>query len=326
MCALVVLLQNSIAAPGLPDDPSTRDLQRLVAWFGGEFDNQEQIWFETEGRAATPAAERHQRVHATHRRVSLPAFGNAVFYVEEYIDDDPQKVSRQRLVTFESARQSGVRMKLLFFKDPDKVRGAQFDPVRLTNLKPEDVTELKGCEVYWVPEADQYVGGVKSRACIFGEAGERRYSQYNLVISATKYWRIDRTYLLDSDQLYKGNATNVPSKLVKAKIFSCDVNFYGGNYLAGANPNDQAIKNQIIHSQGGTITVHRRSDDADYTLRLRDKEYPYYEHNPDFMFLSVRKGKESFIAYSLHDPNATLLGFNLGWMSVFCERTEPARL
>ena len=326
VCVLTGLMQHSIAAAAPPDDPSSRDLQRLVAWFGGEFDNQEQIWFETEGRAATPVAERHERVHAVHRRVSLPTFGKHVFYVEEYLDDDPQKVFRQRLVTFESARQSGVRMKLWFFKDPGKVRGAQLDPSKLAGITREDVTDIEGCDVFWVLEGDQYVGGMKPRACVFGDAGERRYSQHDLVLSATKYWRVDRIFALESERLVSGHSAGVPHKLVRAKIFSCDVSFYAGNYLAGPNPNDQIAEDQIIHSQGGTITIHRRSDDADYTLRLRDKEYPYFEQNPDFMFLSVRKGKEPFIAYSLHDPEAALIGFNLGWMSVFCERTDPPRL
>ncbi len=325
-CALAVLLQCSIAAAAVPDDPSVRDLLRLVAWFEGEFDNQEQIWFETEGRAGTPALERHERVHTIHRRVQLPAFGNYVFYVEEYLGDDPEKVFRQRLVTFQSARQSGVLMKLWFFKNPTSVRGAHRDLTKLADISRDNVTGLEGCDVYWVADADQYVGGMKPRACAFSEAGQRRYSQHDVVLSETKYWRLDRTFALDTNRLISGHPTGVPHKLSRAKLFSCDLSFYAGDYLAGPNPGDQTAKGQIIHSQGGTISVHRKSDDQDYVLRLRDKEYPYFDRNAEFMFLSVRKGKEPFIAYSLHDPDAALLGFNLGWMSAFCERTDPPRL
>ncbi|MCP5471456.1 MAG: chromophore lyase CpcT/CpeT [Sinobacteraceae bacterium] len=323
-CSIAAVSKNTEAAP-IPDDPSARDLQRLVLWFEGDFDNQEQIWFENDRRSATPASERHERVHATHRRVNLPAFGQYVFYVEEYLDDDPAKVFRQRLVTFESAREAGVRMKLWFFKDPASVRGAHRDPSIVASITPADVTGLPGCDVLWVPQGDQYVGGMEPRACVFGEKGQRRYSQHDLVLSPTKYWRVDRIFLLESDKLHEGHSRGVPHKMMRTKMFSCDISFYADDYLAGPHPDDEVFSGKEIHSQGGTIAVTRKSDGMEYVFRLRDKEYPYYEKNPDFMFLSVRRGTESFLAYSLHDPAATLIGFNLGWLSVFCERVDPLR-
>jgi hypothetical protein len=69
----------------------------------------------------------------------LPAFGTHVFYVEEFLEDDPQKISRQRLVTFESARDQGIRMRQWFFKDPKSVVGSQDAPSRLEGLTAEQV-------------------------------------------------------------------------------------------------------------------------------------------------------------------------------------------
>lgn len=317
---------SSVFAAGAlaQDDPSARDLHRLVAWFDGDFDNQEQIWFENDYRSTVPAAERHKRVHAIHRRIDLPVFGPYVFYVEEYLDDDPARVFRQRLVSFESARETGVRMKIWFFKDPASVSGAHQDVARIAGLTHADVTSLAGCDVLWVLQGDQYVGGMKPRACIFGGDNERRYSQHDLILSSTKYWRTDRTFLLGSGELYEGHPTGVPHKMVRAKKFSCEISFYAGSYLSGPHPDDQVISNQEVHSQGGTIKVTRRSDNTEYVFRLRDKEYPYYEKNPDFMFLSVRQGDGPSLAYSLHDPSATLIGFNLGWLSVFCEHVDTS--
>lgn len=307
------------------DDPSARDLQRLVAWFEGDFDNQEQIWFENDWRSKVPVAERHERVHATHRRVDLPAFGQYVFYVEEYLNDNPGDVFRQRLVTFESAREAGVRMKLWFFNDPASVRGAHLEPSILAHITPAALNVLAGCDVLWVLEGDQYVGGMRPRECVFGAGAERRYSQHDLVLSATKYWRVDRTFLLESDELHQGNVAGVPHKLMRTKVFSCDIHFYADDYLAGPNADDQVFLDREIHSQGGAIAITRKSDGKEYVFRLRDKEYPYYEENSDFMFLSLRRGSEPFLAYSLHDPAATLIGFNLGWVSAFCNRVEHPR-
>jgi hypothetical protein len=317
-------LVSAAAAPAADprDDPSARDLVRLVRWFEGTWDNQEQVWFETEGRAQVPEAERHERVHAVHRRIELPAFGAIVFYVEEYLGDDPSKVFRQRLVTFESARARGVRMRQGLFRDPGAVRGAHLDPARLRALQPGDLTWIEGCEVLWRPEADQYVGGMDGRACIFREGAARRWSQHDLVLSATKYWRTDRSFELASGRLLAGHPTGVPHKLHRAKVFECDVDFYARSYLEGTSPGDRRYERQRLHSQGGTLRL-ARGDGRVFQLRLRDKEYPYYTQRADFMFLSIREGEQPFAGYSLHDPDAAFIGLNLGWIAVACERVEP---
>lgn len=317
---------NSFAA-AVSDDQSARDLQRIVAWFEGEFDNREQLWFEADQRSKVPEAVRHERVHATHRPVDLPEFGRHVFYVEEYLDDDPQKVFRQRLVTFESARHDGVRMKLWFLKDAAAVRGADRDPARLAKLTRADVTDLPGCDVYWLPQGDQYVGGMRAKACVFGEGSDRRYSQHDLILAAESYWRLDRIFAVDTDKLLMGNPAGVPHKLDRAKRFACDVRFYGtDNYLDGPHPDDEEYLALPIHSQGGNLHVTRQKSSKAYTFRLNDKKYPYFEKRSDFMFLSVREAGKPFIAYSLHDRAAAYIGLHLGWMSVACERTNPPQL
>jgi hypothetical protein len=295
-----------------------------VAWFGGVWDNQEQVWFETEGRAQVPAAERHARIHAVHRRVDLPAFGRYVFYVEEYRDDDASRVSGQRLVAFESARGRGVLMRVGTFADPAAVRGAQDEPAKLAGLRADEVRWAPGCDVYWRAEADQYAGEQRGTACESGAGAARRYSQQDLVLSAAKYWRLERTFESATGRLAAGEpAVTDPLRLNRARLFDCAVNVYGSGYLAGPSPDDEHLEHQRIHSQGGTIRFQRKSDGRSYQLRLRDKEYPYYETRSDFMFLSVREGDGPFIAYSLHDPGASFIGFNLGWLSVACERIDP---
>jgi len=318
--ALLALQAAGDAAADRQDDPSARDLVRLTQWFEGRFDNQEQIWFETEGRAEVAERDRHERVHAIHLRVDLPVFGPQVFYVEEYLDDDSAKVFRQRLVTFESARGEGVRMKLWFFKDAKAVRGAHNNPALLARVTPDDLTHLPECDVYWRADADQYSGSMRPKACVFGNGAERRYSQHDLTLSPSKYWRVDRTFFVDDDRLAVGNPSGVPHQLNRAKAFDCTVNFYGENYLRGPGPDDQRFAGQFLHSQGGSLQLQRRADGKTYLLRLRDKEYPYYTERSDFMFLSIRETGGPFIAYSLHDPDARFIGFNLGWSSVSCER------
>lgn len=309
-------------AAGAPGDPSMRDLQRIVAWFEGEFDNRDQVWFEADTRSQYPDAGRHEHIHSTHLRLNLPEFGEYVFYVEDYRDDDPQKVFRQRLVTFESARYDGVLMKLWFFKDPDAVRNSNRVAGDLERLTRADVTDIVGCDVYWLPQGDQYVGGMRSKACEWGEGRDRVYSQFDLVLAAESYWRLDRSFQAGSDKLVSGNPSGVPHKLNRARLFTCDVRFYG-DYPESPHPDNEEYLGLPIHNQGGSIQVTRRKNGKHYTFLLIDKKHPYYDERSDFMYFSVREEGGPIIAYSLDDRTAAYIGFHLGWMVVACERTSP---
>jgi hypothetical protein len=124
--------------------------------------------------------------------------------------------------------------------------------------------------VFWHAHADQYIGSMREKACVLGQGPQRRYSQHDLVLSATKYWRVDRTFNMATNALVVGNPSGVPHKLNRAKRFDCTVNLYSSGYLNGPSPEDQTFRGQPIHSQGGTIKLTRTSDGKTYTLRLRD--------------------------------------------------------
>ena len=55
----IALLCAPLAAGAAPeDDPLARDLLVLTGWFEGEFDNEEQRWFQADPRSGTPEDER----------------------------------------------------------------------------------------------------------------------------------------------------------------------------------------------------------------------------------------------------------------------------
>lgn len=301
---------------GVPRDPHARDLKILTEWFAGEFDNEEQLWYQNDPRSETPAEDRHVRLHTMHRRLELPGFGEHVFYVEEYKDNDPAEVVRQRLVIFSSLGLNGaIRMQQGFFKEPNEVLGAQHDPARLEGLGPDDVFFLDECDVHWRRVADQYEGAMQPKTCIFGEGAERRYSVHNLILSQSKYWRVDATRLVSDDSLHVGFDESRPTKLRRAKPFVCQLN------LRLENGESQNVDGLRVHSQGGEQSVTRRDTGEDYVLRLRDKEYPFYDTRPDFLFLSVRKaGEQRSLAYTVSDANSRRLGVSFDGVLAHCYR------
>ena len=300
----------------VPRDPYARDLLILTEWFEGEFDNEEQLWFEADPRSETPEDARHPRLHTVHRRLDLPTFGPHVFYVEEYKDNNPEDLVRQRLVVFSSEGLGGaMRMQQGFFKNPGEARGAQFEPAKLAELRRDDVTFLDECDVFWRRVAGQYEGQMRPKTCVFGEGAERRYSVHNLILSETKYWRNDLTRLVSDDSLFVGFDETKPTKMRRAQPFSCEVN------LRLDDGSGQHEENLRLHTQGGEHTIVRKDNGERLVLRMRDKEYPFYDTRPDFLFLSIRRENERrSLGYAVGDAESRRLGFSIDGLLAHCYR------
>ena len=76
-----------------------KDFRTMMQWLPGVYDNQEQVYFEGEQEVDEPL--RHERIHHVFAPVDLPAFGEHVFYVQQYLNDDPSDIYRQRIYVFE---------------------------------------------------------------------------------------------------------------------------------------------------------------------------------------------------------------------------------
>ncbi len=321
--ALIGMVLCSLCSTGLsqalherPVDPYARDLLILTDWFEGEFDNEAQLWLQADPRSKTPETDRHPRVHTMHRRLDLPEFGQHVFYVEEYRDNDPAEVIRQRFVVFSSGGAKGkIRMRQGFFRDAKSALGAQYEPERLADLQKDDVFFLDACDVYWERVANQYEGQMAPKACVFGEGDKRRYSVHDMVLSEDKYWRVDMTRLVSNDQIHVGLPEGNPTRMRRAIPFICEMNLRLGDGSA------QRVADLRLHNQGGVVEVTREDDGQVFQIRLRDKQYPFYQSRPDFLFLAVRQpGVAQSVAYSVGDADSRRLGVNVPGIGVHCHR------
>ena len=298
-------------------DPMTRDLILLTDWFEGDFDNEEQIWFQNLQGDALPAEDRHQRIHTIHRRVDLPQFGNNVFYIEEYLDNDPKNIFRQRIVIFSTDGQTRqIRMSSPAIKDGEKYHGAQQDPSVLASLTQEDLIFFEGCDVFWKRRASQFEGQIPLKSCVYGEGEKRRYSLHKLWLSPDKFWRVDASLLMSDDSLFVGHPEDKPHEMRRALPFTCSIHFFADDQFDG-----QVVEGLSLHSQGGTASAVRKSDGREFEVLMREKEYPYYETRPDFIYFSLReKGEQRSIAFTVNDPNSRQVGVRAESIGAFCHR------
>jgi hypothetical protein len=303
------------AQESLPMDPNARDILILTDWFEGEFDNEEQRWFYTRngGEGEPP----HRRIHAVHKRLDLPQIGEHVFHIKHYLDDDPDNVMRQRIGIFVSEPgENVIRMKQGLYKDNDRSRDAHLDPSKLDGLTMDDVFFVKGCDVFWVREADQYVANMIPKACAFGEGDLYRYSVHRWTLSATKLWLVDSSFLMSDDSMHIGMPVDQPFRMRRSKVFECDVTFRNPDFSTA-----RSFTGIRMHSQGGMVWFDPDENGDVYGIRMRDKEYPFYSERPDFLLFSMqKKGQARMAGYALTDVDARRVGFNLGWALGHCHR------
>lgn len=304
-------------------DPYARDLVKLVEFFEGEFDNDSQMWFE--GRRGWPGKEeeKHIRMHATHTRIDASDIGDIVFYVEEFTEGDPAKISRQRVVNFKSdIDKGGVVMEIYFLNDADKFVNAQDSMAVFNDLGQDDLFGLDGCHVVFKREGDQFFGSMEDKMCQFGEGEKKRYSVHNVHLSATKYWRVDQTYLVENDEFYMGHPNDEPYKMRKARKYRCDVSFTEKGYYDPSG-NDKKYSDIILHDQGGTATLYNPIKEKNYILQLREKEYPYYSTGSDFFMLRfIEEGATRSDVIVTSEPHVSKISFSLGWASASCYLEE----
>jgi hypothetical protein len=93
------------------EDVLAKDLRILLDYFPGRYDNDLQVYFD--GELKTPESERNGRIHSIFVPVTLPAFGPNMFYVEQYSDNDPKKIYRQRLYRFSvDAAEKAIKLEI----------------------------------------------------------------------------------------------------------------------------------------------------------------------------------------------------------------------
>ncbi len=317
------ILVGSTSIHAQKSDPNARDLVLLTTWFEGAFDNDSQLWFENRGSWTGKEQEKHERIHTIHIRIDAKDIGEHVFYIEEYINDDPANVGRQRIVSFKSnAPEETIEMELYFLKDSKKYIGAYKNPEIFNGFNKENLFGLDGCNVFFKRMGEQYHGSMKAKACQFGKDELKRYSVHDMIISENQYWRVDRTFLTKDDSFYKGHPNNIPHKMRKVTYYNCNVAFHEKAYYMPTEK-DKRFNNIRIHNQGGLKWFDNPIDGKTYGIQLREKQYPFYKEGSDFFMLRFKeKGQLASKTIILSEPSPQKTGFQMGWASCVCNKTK----
>jgi hypothetical protein len=310
----------------LPAEPSENlgfldlDLAYVMQLWQGNFDNREQVQFDADAGKNDMAGGGHLRVHSAIRKVELPRFGAHVLYVEEYKNNDPTSIFRQRLYVLDVDKtERAIRVTMHFFKDRKAWLGAHENPAIIKDLTPDDTQVLPGCEVYLRRDVGAFQGGMKTKTCVFGAEGKKRYSDYQVRLEADAYWFRDRIMDFATDQPLEQVADFTWHQLERARLFACMIDFP----KTPGKPQMYTDTYIVMHDQGGTY-FFEHPDGRNMVLTLRNTwSYGMYRET---LVAVIQEGDERgpTLTYGWADPRAEWIGVNPGWMRVQCDLDSAA--
>lgn len=246
--------------------------QRLVDLLTGEFDSEPQRFFEQE--SATPLELIHSRVYRVFTRVSLPALGDQVLFVQVRSGGregrpDPIETLLWTISVDETRR--AIRMSPRAIRDVERYFGAENDPARLATLQPASTAPPGApgaCDIWWRLEGRQLVGRTDPEACRgpLRPGGAVLAWSWEWVLADEELW-INFAGRAPDGALAFGRPDQTHWRLGKARRFEC--------FLAYQ---PQVGERQVVDG----LSLHDRGDVHRWNVRNGERSLP--------LFLQLNRG------------------------------------
>lgn len=311
---LLLAAASGIASAQAPLD---QDLQRFVQWFGGEFDNHEQVWQQKLDAAKLPGGKPEDPIAHTHHvfaPVAVPQLGERIYYVQQNLDGDPAKVYRQRLYRITpDAEARAIRLEIFSLPDEKRFINAHLKPELLAGLDVATLRPAKGCDVFWRfdAEAQAFIGTMVPGACSYvsPRLNKRIIVSDTLKLSASEIWINDQARDEQGNHVF-GSKTNTPVKNRKVRYFT--------GWAFGTDPEGRKLRGEralLLHNEGQTVTLaYEDGTPSPYQIQLAQLTYQNTA-SPilKLALLDSRKDGKS-VAYTWANTDASRIGLNLGWV------------
>jgi len=290
-----------------------RDFKRMMELFPGRYDNQEQVYFND--NLDVPEDERHGRIHHIFTPVELENFPGTTFYIEQYQNNDPADVYRQRIYSFEPDYiENAIRLTIYIPKDPESLLNAHTDLSKLDGIEPSQFTTYEGCDVFWKAQLEHFHGYMKKGACRVESkrSGKTLIIEDDLQLSKSAIWIRDVGWDEDGNMVY-GNKAGVHHKNNRARNFNCWVSPRKDN-------GEYAFYNDIpIHDQGGRAWVEANGEHPRVGLKIRKVIWPMGNNRPSVVLYAYKgDDEEKAVSYAWTSPDEPRIGINLRWIQASC--------
>ncbi|MFK7828794.1 MAG: chromophore lyase CpcT/CpeT [Congregibacter sp.] len=288
------------------------ELALFLAWFAGEFDNNEQVWQQ---RADGLAGEDlHERIHHRFVPIPMPQLGEQVFFVLQTLNDDLEQVYRQRIYSFDVQPEvDAIRLTIYRMQDEERYRNAWQDPSLLESLSVDMLSTVSGCEVYWRYNGEFFDGTMTPGACHFTSprSGKEIYITDTLRLTESEIWIGDKAEDADGNYVFGREEPHINRKVRRFKgwmgvrksrvdpAYTGDDMFFTGDFS--------------IHSEGGRQSI--LDDDGKQTgFGIELAQLTYQNTRVPILKLGLideKTGKT--LVYSWAATDSSRVGINVRW-------------
>jgi CpeT/CpcT family (DUF1001) len=327
--------QNKGVAPKTAPSPALdADFQRFISWFGGEWNNNEQVWQQQVDIKAKPAdakstdkatPEADEKITHTHHifaPVVAPKIGSHVFYVQQSLNGDLSKAYRQRVYRFtQDTTENAIKLEIFTPLDEKAFFDAHKRPEMFADV---DLTKLRaapGCEVFWRYEAatKSYAGTMKPNACSFVSqryGGKRIFISDTLKLTENEIWINDQARDEQGGYVF-GSKTNTPVKNRKVRYFTGWVYLHRDGPKADISDKKFSFRRDImIHNEGQRVPI-LYDDGAESPYLLELAQLTYQNTRTAILKMAViDKATMKNVFYIWAQPDGTRVGINHGWIQV----------
>jgi len=152
-----VLLAGSAVAR---EPKAEAEILELVQMFPGHWDNSAQVQEET-ARGVKP----HEALVLDIVPIEAIMLGDNVFYVQESIAGEPNRVLGQKIVMFGVVKGKIVQTDFAL-NEPNRWRNGQNNPDLFKGIMTQDVHSIKGCSLRWKRgETGNFEGANEAKTC-----------------------------------------------------------------------------------------------------------------------------------------------------------------
>ena len=159
---LVAVLASGFALGGCATElkKAQSELAELSDQLPGRYNNVAQA-----ERDAKQGNSAHTALTLDIVRIDLPLLSDYVFYAQESSADDPQRITSQRLLTFEAVKDVGIVERVHTFVQPNRWRDGHLNAGLFKGLMHPDTTALAGCDLTWKKDGDKFTAANNRDTC-----------------------------------------------------------------------------------------------------------------------------------------------------------------
>ncbi len=293
--------------------PADEEYALFLDWFEGEYDNHEQVWQQEVDEV--PEEDRMERIHHRFVPVEAPALGDTVFFVIQTMDDDLDKVYRQRLYSFSRDEKEGaIKLVIYRMQDEAKYQDSWKNPALVKDIGMDEVSTTPGCEVFWKHNGEFFDGYMKDKACHFfsKRSGKEIYITDNLRLTDSEIWIADKATDVDGNYIF---GRDEPHKNRKVRKFKAWMAVKKSKVNPDVEGDDMFFNSNIImHNEGHIVQI--LDDDGQptgYSVQLA--QLTYQNTKTAILKLGViEDATGKTLVYTWASTDSDRIGINLRWM------------